>query len=143
MGSHKIDLTFKWRIYAKCHIETDAGSPIWHGPGCYSCVSLEVCWNQCTNIQNLCVWWACIFQKNLFHQKISNRTVDKRVAEKENEVSSSTKYRSISHMFYHCAVTSQFKLFCLLNNRLFRNCQWIDLVVTTATEWEVDCDLQL
>lgn len=52
----------------------------------------------------------CVFQKPLFHKKIPNRTTDNRVAQKENEVSSSTIYWSVPHILYYCAVAFQFNL---------------------------------
>lgn len=106
MGSNKIDVMR--RMYVKYNFETNPENRIWQGPGCYSYVSLA---EINVLINKTSIWWVCIFQKILFHKKIPNRTTGNRVAEKEDEVSSSTIYWSVPHILYYYAVASQFNLF--------------------------------
>ena len=107
MGSHKTDLSEEcmWNVLLKLTLEVPSDMVL-----AVILMFLKKFVEINVLIYKMSIWWVCIFQKTLFHKKISNRAVGNRLPEKENEVSSWTIYRSISHVFY-CAVTSQFNLF--------------------------------
>lgn len=136
--------TSKWGIHEKCLNETDPGSPFQYAPSCsYWSVYWNVFWNHCKNTQYLSIWWLCLKKKKKTSQKISSRMVDNRVTEKENEISSSAVYQSISHILYCCALNAQLHLYHLLNSRPLPRCLWASLVVIMVRKRKVDSSLQI
>lgn len=107
-------------------------------------VFTEMCSETIVKIHSIWVFDEYALKKKKKNsQKISSRTVDNRVTEKENEISSSAVYQSISHILYCCALNAQLHLYHLLNSRPLPRCLWASLVVIMVRKWKVDSSLQI